>query len=419
MASLPTGSAAPRGGTTDPFAKGGLHDMDAILKTHGVDAFFRTVQGWTDDGYAILDGRKVIMAGSNDYLGLSRHPRVIAAATEAVHRYGTSVSGSRALNGTIELHEMLEDRLARFLGQEAAVVATTGFQAGLALAAAMGRDDIAFGDARNHVSLVDGVRMGLGTVRSYRHADPAHLRQRLRAATGPGGRLVVTDGTFSMEGDVAPLRALRDVADEFGAKLVVDSAHDFGLIGRTGAGLTEAAGLQDQTDLIIVTMSKALGSMGGVIAGPAANVRHLRYNARSLLFSAALPPASAAAALAALDVISAEPERRERLHRLSRMLHNGLRDLGLDTRPSTTPIVPVTFPDVPTAGVFWAALCEAGVVTNLSGPPAAKRAMLRVTMTAAHDTAHVEHVLRAFASVADRLGTPRSDGVLPRVELTR
>ncbi|MCO8277994.1 pyridoxal phosphate-dependent aminotransferase family protein [Actinoplanes sp. TRM 88003] len=418
MASIPTESTTSHGGA-DPFAKNGLHDIEAVLKARGVDAFYRAVQGWTEDGYALLDGREVVMAGSNDYLGLSRHPRVLAAAVEAIGRYGTSVSGSRALNGTIELHEALEARLARFLGQEAAAVATTGFQAGLALSAALGRDDVAFGDIRNHASLVDGMRMGLGTVRSYRHCDPDHLRQRLRASAGPGGRLVVTDGVFSMEGDAAPLRALREVADEFGARLIVDSAHDFGVLGRSGAGLTESAGLTDRVDLIIVTMSKALGSTGGVIAGPAANVRQLRYNARSLLFSAALPPASAAAALAALDVLEAEPERRDRLHRLSRLLHDGLRAIGFDTRPSTTPIVPVTFPDVPTAGAFWAGLCEAGVITNLSGPPAAKRAMLRVTVTAALDTPHVERVLRAFSVVAERLGTPRADEPLPPVELTR
>ncbi|MET0424728.1 MAG: pyridoxal phosphate-dependent aminotransferase family protein [Actinoplanes sp.] len=389
----------------DPFDKGGLQDAEAALRAHGVDAYFRAVECWTDDGYAVIGGRPVIMAGSNDYLGLSRHPRVVAAAVEALGRYGASVSGSRPLNGTVALHEELEARLAAFLGQAAAAVATTGFQANLALAAALGRDDVAFTDARNHASLIDGLRLGLGAVRAYRHLDLDHLRRRLAAATGPGGRLIVTDGIFSMEGDVAPLRELRDLADEFGARLVVDSAHDLGVLGPRGAGLTEAAGLADRTDLITATFSKALGSTGGVIAGPAANVRRLRYNARSLVFSAGLPPASAAAALAALDILIAEPERRDRLFALGRTLHDGLRGLGLDTRPSTTPIVPVAFPDMASAGAFWAGLYRAGVVTNLVGPPATTRAMLRVTLTAAHRPEHAEQVVQAFAAVADRLGT--------------
>ncbi|MEU4563769.1 pyridoxal phosphate-dependent aminotransferase family protein [Actinoplanes sp. NPDC023936] len=390
----------------DPFAMGGLQDAEAVLRAHGVDAYFRAVEGWTADGYAIIGGREVVLAGSNDYLGLSRHPRVIEAAAEALARYGASVSGSRPLNGTIDLHERLEERMAAFLGQEAAAVATTGFQANLALAAAMGPGDVAFSDARNHASLIDGLRLGGGTVRSYRHADLGHLRRRLDAATEPGGRLIVTDGVFSMEGDVAPLRGLRELADEYGAKLIVDSAHDLGVLGQRGAGLHEATGLEDRADLITATFSKALGSTGGVIAGPAANVRRLRYNARALVFSAGLPPASAAATLAALDVLIAEPHRRERLHELARLLHDGLRAIGFDTRPSTTPIVPVSFPDMATAGAFWAGLCDAGVVVNLVGPPATTRAMLRVTLTAAHDAGHAERVIRAFTQTANRLGTP-------------
>ncbi|MEU4695244.1 pyridoxal phosphate-dependent aminotransferase family protein [Actinoplanes sp. NPDC023714] len=397
----------------DPFAKGGLQDAEATLKKHGVDAYFRAVEGWTGDGFAILDGRKVVLAGSNDYLGLSRDPRVIDAAVEALGRYGASVSGSRPLNGTVDLHERLEERMAAFLGQEAAAVTTTGYQANLAIAAALGPADVAFSDARNHASLIDGLRLGEGTIRSYRHADLRHLRRRLEAAAGDErGLLIVTDGVFSMEGDVAPVAGLRDLADEFGAKLVVDSAHDLGVLGPRGAGIGTGA------DLITATFSKALGSTGGVIAGPEANVRRLRYNARSLVFSAGLPPASAAAALAALDILEAEPQRRERLRRLARLLHDGLRAIGLDTRPSTTPIVPVPFPDMAAAGAFWAGLERAGVVVNLVGPPATPRAMLRVTLTAAHDEGHAERVIGAFARVADLLGTPRAPRPLPPVELS-
>lgn len=253
---------------------------------------------------------------------------------------------------------------------------------------------MAFADSRNHVSLGEGLRLGEGVVAAYRHRNLDDLRRRLAAAP-PGGRLIVTDGVFSMEGDVAPIAGLRALADEFGAKLVVDAAHDLG-----------TTGVPRSPDLITATFSKALGSTGGVIAGPAANVTRLRYNARSLVFSAGLAPASAAAALAALDVLETTPSLRERLFALARGLHDGLRALGFDTRPSTTPIVPVRFPDLLTAGRFWAGLCAAGVLTNLVGPPAAPRPMLRLTLTAAHDPTDVDITVRAFATVADRLGRP-------------
>ncbi|GAB3804797.1 aminotransferase class I/II-fold pyridoxal phosphate-dependent enzyme [Micromonospora zhanjiangensis] len=392
----------------DPFDKAGLHQAEDVLKAHGVDAYFRAAAERTGDSHIIIDGRRVLMAGSADYLGLSTHPRLVEAAVAATRRYGTTVSGSRALNGTLDLHVTLEERIAAFLGQEAAAVTTTGFQANLALSALLGRDDVAFGDARNHASLIEAVRLGWGKARSYR--DPEQLRSRLAAAPDGGGRLVFTDGVFSMDGDVADLRELRAVADAYGAKLVVDAAHDMGVLGVGGAGL--AAGLR--VDLITSTFSKAFGSLGGVLAGPRDNVRYLRSNARSVLFSAALPPASAAAALAALEVIAAEPERRARALDLAESLHNGLRSLGYDTRPSTTPIIPVRFTTMAEAGTFWAGLFEAGVFTNLVGPPAATTPALRLSLTANHDESHVATVLSAFHDVGGGRGTD-----LPPVTMTR
>lgn len=401
--------------TVDPFAKRGLHDADALLRSGGVNAFFRTLAGRTAGGHVLIDGRAVLMAGSNDYLGLSHHPRVIDAAVAALRRYGASVSGSRTLNGSLDLHEELETRIAAFLGQPSAIVTTTGFQANLALAALLGRHDVAFSDRHNHASLIEGLRLGHGRTRGYRHADPEHLRGLLSTAPEDAGRLIVTDGVFSMEGDAAPLRELRALADEYGAKLIVDSAHDLGVWGARGAGLSEYLGVEDRADLITGTFSKAFGSIGGVLAGPAANVRYLRYNARSVLFSAALPPASAAAALAALEVIEAEPQLRQRLFRLGEGLHNGLRALGFDTSPSTTPIVPVSFPGVAAAGEFWAGLLDEGVFTNLLGPPAtsAGNGMLRLTLTAAHDESHLAALLTAFAKVSDRLRPPRTADLPP------
>ncbi|MEU4423401.1 pyridoxal phosphate-dependent aminotransferase family protein [Actinoplanes sp. NPDC024001] len=406
--------------TVDPFAKGGLHQAEAILKAHGVDAYFRSMAARTGDSHAVIDGRKVMLAGSNDYLGLSTHPAVIEAAVNAARRLGTSAGGSRALSGTLDLHGELEERIAAFLGQEAAVVTTTGFQANLALSALLGRSDIAFLDARVHASLLEAARLGWGRVRRYRHLDTAHLRELLAAAPDDAGRLVVTDGMFSMDGDVADLRALRDAADDFGAKLIVDAAHDMGVLGNRGAGLAEHCEVEDGLDLITATFSKAFASIGGVLAGPAGNVHYLRSNARSILFSAALPPASAAAALAALTVVETEPERRTRTLDLAEGLHNGLRTLGFDTRPSTTPIVPVRFADLAAGGAFWAALFRAGVFTNLVAAPAIPGggAMLRLTLTANHDETHLATVLEAFDTAGRRLGVPRGPD-LPPVRLTR
>ncbi|GAA2609709.1 aminotransferase class I/II-fold pyridoxal phosphate-dependent enzyme [Paractinoplanes durhamensis] len=385
----------------DPFAKPGLHQAEAILQAHGVDAYFRSAAERTGDSHVVIDGRKVLMAGSGDYLGLSTHPRVIEAAVAAVRRFGTGVGGSRALNGTLDLHRELEGRLAAFLGQEAAAVTGSGFQANLALSALLGRDDIAFTDARNHASLIDAVRLGWGKVRSYR--DLAHLRERLAAAPSGGGRLIITDSVFSMEGDVADLRGLVALAEEYDAKLVIDAAHDMGVFGPDGGGLATSYGLEGRIDLITGALSKAFGSVGGVLAGSADNIRYLDHNARSVLFSTALPPASAAAALAALEIILAEPERRARTLDLAGALHSGLRELGYDTRPSTTPIIPVRFADMAAAGAFWAGLFEAGVFTNLVGPPASAGAMLRLSLTANHDDADVTTVLEAVSAVGHRL----------------
>jgi len=244
---------------SNPFGKLGLQDAEEALKSIGVDAFFRPASERLDGAHVVVDGRRLIMAGSNDYLGLSHHPEVIEAAVAAVRRYGTSVSGSRPLNGTLDLHERLEARLAGFLGQPSAMVVTTGYQANLALSALLGPNDVAFSDARNHASLIEATRLGAGSVQVYRHGDVDHLAELLARAPAGTGRLIITDGVFLMEGDAAPLRALRQLADVHGARLIVDSAHDLGMLGRRGAGLSELCGLEERTDIITATFSKALG----------------------------------------------------------------------------------------------------------------------------------------------------------------
>ncbi|MFP8944163.1 aminotransferase class I/II-fold pyridoxal phosphate-dependent enzyme [Streptomyces fenghuangensis] len=350
------------------------------------------------------------MAGCNDYLGLSADPRVTEAAARALRRYGVSCSGSRVLNGTLALHEELEGRLAAFVGGEAALVTTTGFQANLALAALLDERDAVFADMSNHASLVDAVRLGGAAHHRYRHRDLAHLGRLLAAsesASDPGrGRLIVTDGMFSMEGDLCPLPGLVELARRHGARLVVDGAHDIGLLGAGGRGVTEHFGLTGEVDLVTGTLSKCFGSVGGMLIGPASVVEHLRHSARSVLFSAAMPPPSAAAALASLDIIESEPERRQRVFGHARRLLAGLRSLGWDTGDSTTPVVPVYVGDSRLCLRVWQELLDAGVFTNAVVAPAVarNRALIRVTPQAIHTDDHITRVLDAFARVRRGLG---------------
>ncbi|MGK5448539.1 aminotransferase class I/II-fold pyridoxal phosphate-dependent enzyme [Streptomyces radiopugnans] len=353
-----------------------------------------------------LDGRTVVMAGCNDYLGLSADPRVTEAAARALRRYGVSCSGSRVLNGTLALHEELEGRLAAFVGGEAALVTTTGFQANLALAALLDERDAVFADMSNHASLVDAVRLGGAAHHRYRHRDLGHLG-RLLAASEPGrGRLIVTDGMFSMEGDLCPLPGIVELARRHGARLVVDGAHDIGLLGARGRGVSEHFGLIGEVDLVTGTLSKCFGSVGGMLVGPASVVEHLRHSARSVLFSAAMPPASAAAALASLRIIESEPERRRRVFGHARRLLAGLRALGWDTGDSTTPVVPVYVGDSRLCLRVWQELLDAGVFTNAVVAPAVarNRALIRVTPQAIHTDDHISRVLDAFARVRRGLG---------------
>ncbi|MCI0383802.1 pyridoxal phosphate-dependent aminotransferase family protein [Streptomyces sp. CNQ085] len=355
-----------------------------------------------------IDGRTVVMAGCNDYLGLSADPRVTEAAARALRRYGVSCSGSRVLNGTLAIHEELEGRLAAFVGGEAALVTTTGFQANLALAALLDGRDAVFADMSNHASLVDAVRLGGAAHHRYRHRDLGHL-DRLLASCGPApgpGRLIVTDGMFSMEGDLCPLPGLVELARRHGARLVVDGAHDIGLLGAGGRGVSEYFGLTGEVDLVTGTLSKCFGSVGGMLIGPASVVEHLRHSARSVLFSAAMPPPSAAAALASLGIIESEPERRARVFAHARRLLAGLRSLGWDTGDSTTPVVPVYVGDSRLCLRVWQELLEAGVFTNAVVAPAVarNRALIRVTPQAIHTDDHVTLVLEAFARVRRVLG---------------
>ncbi|MFI0915317.1 aminotransferase class I/II-fold pyridoxal phosphate-dependent enzyme [Streptomyces abikoensis] len=406
---------------TDIFRKHTPRFAHRALVDSGSRPFYRALSD--RGGEALIDGRRVIMAASNDYLGLSTDQRVIAAATTALKRFGSSCSGSPSVNGTLLLHQELERRLAAFLGREAVVVTTTGFQANLAIAALLGMNDAVFTDMSNHASLVDGVRLGFAVHHKYRHSDMAHLESRLSRADPALGKLILTDGMFSVEGDLCRLPEIVALARRHGARVAVDGAHDIGLLGTKGRGVGEYFGLDDGADLITGTFSKCFGSVGGLLAGPQDVIDYLRYNARSVLFSASMPAPAVAAALAALDIVESEPERRDRVFDLTERLHTGLRAQGYRTGSSMTPVIPVHIGDEELGMRVWQGLFDAGVFTNVMTAPVVPRgrALIRVMVQATHTEAHVDAVLDAFASVGRRLGLipPTAPGDFPPVVLAR
>jgi len=372
------------------------------VKALGIYPYFAAVQETTATE-ARIGGEWKIMVGSNNYLGLTHHPRVLEAAQRAARRYGAGSTGSRLLNGTLDLHYELEARLAAFFDKPAALVFTTGFQASLgAIASLVGRGDHVFLDRLDHASLVDGARLGVGEVHRYPHDDFDALARQLARIPAAAGKLVVTDGVFSMEGSIADLPRIVAVSRKHGAAVLVDEAHALGVLGPHGAGTVSHFGLGAQVDLILATFSKSLASVGGVIAGPADVVNYLRHHSRALIFTASMPPSSVAGALAALDVLVSEPERRERLWRNTRRVADGLRAIGFDTGRTETPVIPVLIGDPIRSLTVWRALFDLGIFTHPIVPPAVpvNACRIRVSMCAEHSHEQVERVLDAFAQVA-------------------
>jgi 8-amino-7-oxononanoate synthase len=358
------------------------------------------------DTEVVIRGERKIMVGSNNYLGLTHHPKVLAAAEEALHRYGSGCTGSRFLNGTLDLHEQLEDRLSKFLSQEAAVVFSTGFQANLgAISSLVGRDDHLFSDKLNHASIVDGARLAFGTVHRFPHGDLRALERELARTPSEAGKLIVTDGIFSMEGTIVDLPGLMALAEFYGAEVMVDDAHSLGVLGEAGGGTAQHFHLEDRVSLIMATFSKSLASIGGVIAGPEDVIHYLKHHARPLIFSASNPPASVAATLAALDIIEQEPERRTQLWNNTRRMQDGLRSLGYDIGSSETPILPVHVGDLQQMFVFWKQLFDGGVFTNPVTPPAVPEnsCRLRISLMATHTNEQIDAVLDAFATIGRRM----------------
>jgi 8-amino-7-oxononanoate synthase len=380
-----------------------FHDADNV-KAMGIYPYFHPLQSAPGDE-VVVDGQKCIMVGSNNYLGLVNHPKVKEAAAEAARKFGSGCTGSRFLNGTLDLHLELEERLARFMKKEAAQVFSTGFQTNLgAISTLVGKNDAVIIDRQVHASIVDGCRLSYGKVYKFAHNDMDDLERvinNVRNNNSRGGIMIAVDGVFSMEGDIINLPRVVEVAKKYGTRILVDDAHSIGVLGDTGAGTAEHFGLVDEVDLTMGTFSKSFASLGGFVAGNAKVIDYIKHKARALIFSASIPPSNAAAVLAALDIIEAEPERRENLWKNAHRMHKEFKNLGFNTGHSATPIVPIVVGEDLDAFAFWKELFDNGVFTNPVISPAVPpgQAMIRTSYTATHTDEQLDRVVEVVAKV--------------------
>jgi len=371
----------------------------------GYYPYFIPMQG-NEGSEAIFQGRRLIMCGSNNYLGLTTHPKVRQAAIDAIQQFGTSCTGSRFLNGTLELHEQLEHELAEWVGKQAALVFSTGMQVNLGtISSLVGRNDVVILDRDDHASIVDGARLGWGKVKRFQHNNVDDLERVIQGIGVNVGKLVVVDGLFSMEGDIARLPEIVKVCKHYGVRLMVDDAHALGVLGG-GRGTAAHFGLKDGVDLIMGTFSKSLASVGGYIAGDEDVIHYIKHHARSLMFSASIPPANAATALAALHVMQEEPQRVKRVNDIGDQMRKSYHELGFNTGNSVSPIIPIYIGDDYRAAFIWKAMFEAGVYVNMVVSPAVPdgKQLLRTSYMATHTDEQLSRVVEIFSQVGKKVG---------------
>ena len=373
----------------------------------GVYPYFQPIESGPGSE-VIINGKRMIMIGSNNYLGLTGHPKVVEAAVNAIHKYGTGCTGSRFLNGTLDIHVELEERLAKFMNREAALCFSTGMQSNLGVISTLiGKNDIIFTDRADHASIVDGCRLSFGKCVKYKHNDMNDLERVLKLNEDTGaGKLITTDGVFSMEGDIVDLPHLVDLADKYNARIYVDDAHSVGVLGKHGRGTAEHFGLEDKVDLTIGTFSKSFASIGGFVAGDEYVIHYLKHFARSLIFSASMPPSAVATVLACLDILENEPERLEMLWKNTKKMKAGYDSLGFDTGHSMTPIIPIKIGGEEDCFAFWKLLFEGGVFANPSISPAVPQgeAIIRTSYMATHTEDELDRVLEIFGKLGKQFG---------------
>mgnify|MGYP004491898891 FL=1 len=378
-----------------------LNENAVIARERGIYPYFHELES-RQDVEVVMEGKRRIMLGSNNYLGLTVHPRVVEAGVQALREYGSGCSGSRFLNGTLTLHTSLERELADFLGKEAVMTFSTGFQSNLGIISAIcGKNDYVICDRENHASIYDGCKLSYATMLRYRHNDMEHLEKCLKKVPDTAGILIVTDGVFSMGGDIANLPEIVRLAKAYGARVMVDDAHGLGVLGNGGRGTADYFGLADDVDIIMGTFSKSLASIGGFMAASERVVDYVRHVSRPYIFCASIPPASAATAREALRILREQPELPARLHALSMYMRSGLKSRGIAIRDSETPIIPIYTYDVFTTLETAKALYDEGVYVNPVLPPAtpATECLLRTSYMATHTEALLDEALDVIERV--------------------
>lgn len=371
----------------------------------GFYPYFHVVES-EQDPEVVVEGKRMIMLGSNNYLGLTSHPKVKAAAIEAVKKYGSGCAGSRFLNGTLDIHVELEEKLARFFRRDAALMFSTGYQTNLGIISCLaGKDDVVIIDKLDHASIIDACRLSFAEIKKFKHNDMNSLEFVLKECGGRG-KLVVVDGVYSMEGDIAPLPDIVPLCKRYGARLMVDDAHGVGVLGRTGRGTAEHFGMENEVDIIMGTYSKSLASIGGFVVAGEDVIHFMKHHSRPLIFSASPPPASVAAVIAALDIIDTEPKRRERLWHNTDKMMKAFKEMGFDTGASKTPIIPLVMGEMERAFMMWKTLKDQGVFVNPVVPPAVPqgRCMIRTSYMATHTDEMLDRVLGILEKAGKKLG---------------
>jgi 8-amino-7-oxononanoate synthase len=391
--------------TPDVFEKCRKYTTAKDVMAAGLYPYFHVVES-EQSPEVITEGRKMIMLGSNNYLGLTNHPKVKEAAIEAVRKYGSGCAGTRLLNGTLDIHVKLEEKLASFFRKEAALTFSTGYQTNLGIITSLaGKHDVVVIDKLDHASIIDACRLSYAEVKKFRHSDMSSLEYVLKEC-GNRGKLVVVDGVYSMEGDIAPLPDIVKICRKYGARLMVDDAHGIGVLGKTGRGTVEHYGLEKDVDIIVGTYSKSLASIGGFVAASEEVIHYMKHCSRQLIFSASPPPASVAAVIAALDIVAGEPERRERLWHNTHKMMKAFKQMGFDTGSAETPIIPLVIGEMELAFMLWKNLYDEGVFVNPVVPPATTpgRCLIRTSYMATHTDEMLDRALGVFEKAGRKLG---------------
>ena len=385
----------------------GKYTIPQETKAAGIYPYYKPISSGQDPIVKMADGSSVMMFGSNSYLGLSDDPRLKEAAIKAIEKYGTSCSGSRFLNGTLDIHEELEEKLARFVGKDQAVTFSTGFQVNLGVISALGfRGGYILLDDTDHACIIDGSRLSWSTVYKFKHNDMDALEKKLKACEPDAPKMIVVDGVYSMLGDLCPLPQICELAEKYNASVMVDDAHGLGVFGKNGSGTADYFGLTDKVDLIMGTFSKSFGSLGGFIAGSEPVINYLKHNARSLIFSASMTPAAVAAASKALDIMQSEPERIEHLWDITRYAHAKFRENGFDINATQSPIIPLMVRDTRKAmQIVTLAYNEGVFITPVIAPSVPEKdVLIRFALMATHTKEHIDIAVEKLTKIFKQLG---------------